>query len=108
MCIFQKVKVTFGKADPSELRRRHRRDGLYMASERASYNVEKPRPISYIATATEQGKYFAFKVLASNATTSEYAGQYLDFEEGKKAVEHRYGNVSWVSPYRFQKEISAC
>ncbi len=63
--------------------------------------------VTYIATATENGQGLDFKVLASNARYSHGAGRYEDFEEGKQAVEQKYGKVAWVTPYRFQKELTA-
>lgn len=63
---------------------------------------------TYIATATEYGKRFTFKVLGSRARSSEYAGTFTDFEAGVASVEQKYGKVTWVTPYRFAKETSAC
>ena len=65
-------------------------------------------PVTYIATATEGVRGFYFMVLASNARHSESAGTYRDFTEGKEAIEQKYGKVTWVSPYRFMKEVTAC
>ena len=68
--------------------------------------IRKPA-VTYIATATENGPGFDFKVLASNARYAQGAGRYEDFAEGKRAVEKKYGKVAWVTPYRFQKELTA-
>lgn|SRR2546421_12116030 len=69
---------------------------------------QKPvkRAITYIATATESfGGTLAVNILASNARTSEYFGNYRTVEQCEEAVK-RLGQVTWVTPYRFSKEAS--
>ena len=74
----------------------------------AGDDVSPQKPVvTYIATATEYGQGFEFKVLASNARSSEPAGRYQDFEQGKQAIEQKYGIVTWVILYRFLKELTA-
>jgi DUF2958 family protein len=68
--------------------------------------IRKP-PVTSIATATEAGQGFDFKVLASHACSSESAGHYEDFGQGKQVVEEKYKSVTWVTPYRFMKELTA-
>jgi hypothetical protein len=61
--------------------------------------------VTYIATANERGQLLEVRVLASNATYPQTVGQYRTLEECEKAVEP-FGQVTWVTPYLFQKEAT--
>ena len=61
--------------------------------------------VTYIATANERGQWLEVQVLASNATYPQFVGQYRTVEECREAVKP-FGQVTWVTPYRFQKEAT--
>lgn len=67
--------------------------------------------ITYIATATDYyGERLSVKVLADNARSSQHLGIVQSAEEAKTLVAQKLPGktVTWVTPYRFSKELSCC
>ena len=64
---------------------------------------------SAIVTYTPFGKtMLSAKILLSNARNAEHLGYYPNHEAVEAAAKALAGKVTFVTPYRFAKEVSAC
>ena len=61
--------------------------------------------VTYIATATENGEWLEVRMLASNSIYPQHVGRCKTTDECRELVK-KFGQVTWVTPYRFMKEAT--